>query len=160
MQFDAPFISDPMPVEPQWIDYNDHLNMAYYNVLMDRGVDQLWDLLGFGIDYRTRTGCTTFSAEYHMRYMRELNLGDQVRVSFQLIDHTEKSFHFYQELRHIDGWLSARGEGLGLHVDQSGDNPRVAPMPPAILSGFQALKAAHAPMPRPETTGKAIAIRR
>ena len=160
MQFTAPFISDPMPVEPQWIDYNDHLNMAYYNVLMDRGVDQLWDRLGFGIDYRAQTGCTTFSAEYHMRYLREIHLGDHVRASFQLIDHTDKSFHFYQELIHADGWVSARGEGLGLHVDQSGDTPRVAPMPAHILSGFQSLMRAHKSLPRPSTTGKPIAIRR
>ena len=34
--FFAPFVSSIMRVEPQWIDYNGHLNMAYYNVLFDR----------------------------------------------------------------------------------------------------------------------------
>ena len=33
--FFAPFVSSVMRVEPQWIDYNGHLNMAYYNVLFD-----------------------------------------------------------------------------------------------------------------------------
>jgi acyl-CoA thioester hydrolase len=27
--FFAPFVSSPMRVEPGWIDYNGHLNMAY-----------------------------------------------------------------------------------------------------------------------------------
>ena len=31
--FFAPFVSSRMKVEPAWIDYNGHLNMAYYNVL-------------------------------------------------------------------------------------------------------------------------------
>ena len=34
--FFAPFVSSVMTVEPAWIDYNGHLNMAYYNVLFDR----------------------------------------------------------------------------------------------------------------------------
>ena len=34
----APFVSSVMQIEPQWIDYNGHLNMAYYNVLFDRGI--------------------------------------------------------------------------------------------------------------------------
>ena len=39
--FFAPFVSSLMRVEPQWIDYNGHLNMAYYNVLFDRAVDEV-----------------------------------------------------------------------------------------------------------------------
>ena len=38
--FFAPFVSSVMRVEPGWIDYNGHLNMAYYNVLFDRAVDE------------------------------------------------------------------------------------------------------------------------
>jgi acyl-CoA thioester hydrolase len=38
--FFAPFVSSVMRVEPAWIDYNGHLNMAYYNVLFDRAVDE------------------------------------------------------------------------------------------------------------------------
>ena len=39
--FFAPFVSSVMRVEPQWIDYNGHLNVAYYNVLFDRAVDEI-----------------------------------------------------------------------------------------------------------------------
>jgi acyl-CoA thioester hydrolase len=42
----APFLTTVMQIEPQWIDYNGHLNMAYYNVLFDRGIDQMWLELG------------------------------------------------------------------------------------------------------------------
>lgn len=154
----TPFLSTPMPVEDQWLDFNGHLNMAYYNVLFDRGVDQLFEELGFGPAYRDRTGNTTFSAEFHLCYLRELHLGDEVRASFQLLDHDGKSFHFYQELIHTDGWVSATGEGVGLHIDQSG--PKVASMPEDILARFEALAAAHAPLPRPERVGRVMGIRR
>ena len=49
--FPAPFISAVMKVEPGWIDYNGHLNMAYYNVLFDRAVDEVYELLGCGLAY-------------------------------------------------------------------------------------------------------------
>ena len=46
--FFAPFVSSVMRVEPAWIDYNGHLNMAYYNVLFDRAVDEAYELIGCG----------------------------------------------------------------------------------------------------------------
>nr|WP_299350621.1 thioesterase family protein [uncultured Shimia sp.] len=157
--FDAPFRSSPMSIRPEWIDYNGHLNMAYYNALMDQGVDQLWEQLGFGEDYIQANGHTTFSAEYHMRYVREVHLETPVVTTFQLLDHDEKRFHFCQELLHADeGWVAARGEGLGLHIDMSG--PRVAPMPPEVLAKFDALAKAHSPLPKPDWVGQPMGIRR
>ena len=47
----TPFVSSVMRVEPGWIDYNGHLNMAYYNVLFDRAGDEAFDLLGCGAGY-------------------------------------------------------------------------------------------------------------
>ena len=83
--FFAPFVSSLMKVEPAWIDYNGHLNMAYYNVLFDRAVDEVFELLGCGADYVSK-GFSTFTAEVHVRYLRELKEGDPVRVTFQLLD--------------------------------------------------------------------------
>ena len=38
MVFPSPITSEPYAIEDQWIDYNGHFNMAYYNVLFDRDV--------------------------------------------------------------------------------------------------------------------------
>ena len=88
--FFAPFVSSVMRVEPGWIDYNGHLNMAYYNVLFDRAVDEAYDLLGCGLAYLKQTHHSTFTAEVHIRYLRELHADDPVRVTFQLIDYDAK----------------------------------------------------------------------
>ena len=37
MSSKPPLTSRVMGIEPDWIDYNGHLNMAFYNVLFDRG---------------------------------------------------------------------------------------------------------------------------
>ena len=152
----GPYLSRLMDIDPAWIDYNGHLNMAYYNVLFDHGVDEVWDALGFGPDYRETRGFSTFSAEFHICYLRELHLGSRVRASFQLLAHDEKRFHFYQELIHEDGWVSATGEGLALHIDMSG--PRVAPMPADILANVSKLASEHATLPRPERVGRQMGI--
>ena len=154
----APHRSSLLTVEPQWIDYNGHLNMAYYNVLFDRGADELFEEFGFGPDYAQSTGFSTFSAEFHVCYLRELHEGNKVYVTSQLIDFDEKRFHFYQELYHENGWLSATGEGLGLHIDLSG--PKVAAMPAAQHAAMSAVHNAHSALPMPERVGRKIGIQR
>lgn len=154
----APFRSSLMTVKPEWIDYNGHLNMAYYNVLFDEGADEVYPRMGFGPDYQAATGHTTYTAEFHLSYVRELHVGDRVRVTFQLVDYDAKRFHSYQEIWHEDGWLAACGEAMTLHIDQSG--PRVAPMPDAVLAKVSALAEAHASLPRPERMGASIGIKR
>jgi len=146
-----------MRVLPDWIDFNGHMNMAYYNVLFDQAVDQLYPDIGFGPDYQ-KTGFTTYIAEFHVCYLRELHAGDKVYATFQLIDFDEKRFHAYQELWHEDGWCAATAEGLTLHIDQSG--PRVAPMPDAIQSALSQLRQHQAGLPRPERVGRRIALKR
>ncbi len=106
--FLAPFVSSVMRVDPGWIDYNGHLNMAYYNVLFDRAVDEAYELIGCGPAYLQQSRHSTFTAETHVRYLRELHADDPVRVSFQLIDYDLKRIHYFEELRHAEeGWLSA-----------------------------------------------------
>src|SRR5712672_2872821 len=70
--FFAPFVSSVMRVEPGWIDYNGHLNMAYYNVLFDRAVDEAFELIGCGLDYVKQRQLSCFTAEVHVRYLRGL----------------------------------------------------------------------------------------
>ena len=152
------FRSSPMQVEADWIDYNGHLNMAFYSVLFDRGIDQLWEEFGLGPDYREARGMTTYTAEFHIRYLRELHEGDAAIGTCQILDYDAKRIHTYQELFHADGWLAATGESLFLSIDQSG--PRVAPFSEDVAARIAAMGRDHAALPRPEAAGGAIAIRR
>lgn len=153
-----PFRSSLQTVRPEWIDFNGHLNMAYYNVLFDQSVDELYPLLGFGHDYLKATGCTTYVAEFHICYLRELHVGDEVTCTFHLIDYDAKRFHGYQEMHHKDGWLAATAEGLTLHVDQSG--PRVAPMPQSVQDALAAYRDGQGAMPAEGRVGRKIGLER
>ena len=106
--FFAPFVSSVMTVEPGWIDYNGHLNMAYYNVLFDRAVDEAYELIGCGVRYLEQTRHSTFTAEVHVRYLHELHAGDPVRVTFQLLD-----FEFKADALFRAAFSRRRGVALG-----------------------------------------------
>src|ERR1044072_9058105 len=126
--FFAPFVSSLMRVEKDWIDYNGHLNMAYYNVLFDRAVDEAFELIGCGLDYVKARRHSCFTAEIHVRYLRELSAGDPVRVTFQLLDYDSKRLHYFEQLFHAEeGWVSATSENMTLHVDM--EAKKVARLP-------------------------------
>ena len=155
--FFAPFVSSLMRVEPHWIDYNGHLNMAYYNVLFDRAVDEVHELLGIGLDYLKQHNQSTFTAEVHIRYLRELHRDDPVKVTFQLLDFDSKRIHYFEQLFHAtEGWVSATSENMTLHVDMA--SKKVAPFPDRIMRTLGRMKATHAQLPRPEAAGRRIGM--
>ncbi len=157
--FFAPFVSSVMRVEPAWIDYNGHLNMAYYNVLFDRAVDEVLELLGCGADYVKSRRQSWFTAEVHVRYLRELHVDEPVRVTFQLLDYDAKRMHFFEQLFHAaDGWVSATSENMALHVDMGAG--KTAAFPSGVATGLARMKAAHAKLPVPEAAGRRIAMSR
>lgn len=153
----APFLTTIMQVEPQWIDYNGHLNMAYYNVLFDRGIDQMWLELGIGPQYMKERNRSTFTAEAHVRYLREIHLGDPAQVAVYILEADEKRIHTFEELRHAtEGWISATSENITLHVDMG--IRKTAPFPPDIAARIRAVQQAHSAVPRPEGIGRRITM--
>ena len=155
--FSAPFVSSVMRVEPQWIDYNGHLNMAYYNVLFDRAVDEVYELLGLGPDYLERHRHSTMVAEMHVRYLRELHEDDPVRVTVQLLDCDAKRVQLFEQLLHAtENWVSATCETMTLHVDMAAK--KVAPFSDGVMRLLERMKSAHADLPRPEGAGRSIAM--
>ncbi len=153
----APFVSSVMQIEPQWIDYNGHLNMAYYNVMMDRAIDELWLQLGIGPAYKKERHGSTFTAECHVRYLREIHLGDPVQVTIYLLGADEKRLHTFEELRHADeGWLSATSENISLHIDMA--SRKVAAFPSDIRARIAEIANIHATVARPEGIGRKVTM--
>jgi acyl-CoA thioester hydrolase len=153
----APFLASVMQIEPQWIDYNGHLNMAYYNVMFDRAIDQLWLELGIGPAYMKERHGSTFTAECHVRYLREIHLGDPVQVSVLLVAADEKRLHTFEELRHAgEGWVSATSENMTIHIDM--EKRKTAPFPADIQARIARVVAAHAKVVRPEGIGRKVSM--
>lgn len=156
--FDTPIFGPEMALEPAWLDYNNHLNMAYYNVIFDRSVDAMLEIVGIGEDYRNATNCSVMTAELHVCYIRELMADAKVRATSRLVDADEKRLHVYQELYHVDGWLAATSESLILHVDL--DKRKVAHMPAVQQANISTILAAHQALPPTKYMGRTIGIKR
>ncbi|HEY3916717.1 MAG TPA: thioesterase family protein [Stellaceae bacterium] len=146
-------------VAPEWIDYNGHMNIAYYVLAFDRATDRLFEYLGIGGAYRRATNHSIFALEAHVTYERELRQGDAFGVATQLIDADRKRLHLFHAMSRADnGELAATIEVMGLHVDMSG--PRSAPLPDAAFAKIEALLAEHRLLPQPPQLGRRIGIRR
>ncbi|HSI41483.1 MAG TPA: thioesterase family protein [Xanthobacteraceae bacterium] len=153
--FFAPFVSSVMTIEPNWVDYNGHLNVAYYNLLFDRAVDEAVFLVGLGPHYVERRSASFFTVESHLRYVRELRAGQEVRVTLRLVNYDEKRMHLYQELHHArEGWTSSTCEQIAVHVDTG--SRRVTPFPDDVLQRLALMRAAHGALPEPDGLGRRI----
>ncbi len=155
----APLICPEQQVEQDWIDYNGHMNMAFYNVVFDRGVDHLFDLCGIGAEYAASGAGSCFTLEVHVTYIQELMLGDPIRVELQLLDYDSKRMHFFEQMYHArEGYLAATAEQITMHVDMQ--NRRSAPFPAGALQRIEAFMAAHRGLERPPQVGHVIGIPR
>ncbi|MFN0264273.1 thioesterase family protein [Tepidamorphus sp. 3E244] len=157
-KYPAPFRCCVQAVEPQWIDYNGHLNMAFYNVLFDRAFDEVLLAVGLGPEYLSASNHSTFTAEAHVTYIQEIGSGDEVTVTLQLLDFDEKRMHTFQEMYLADGTLVATSEQMSLHVDMSAK--KVAAYPPEITDRLTAMRRAHGELPNKPQVGHVIGIRR
>ena len=99
-------------VLPEWIDANGHMNLAYYVVLFDQATDLLYDALDIGQAYRDATGNSTFTAETHTLYEREVRVGERVRVVPHLLGADAKRLHYFHEMFHARIRASCRGAGV------------------------------------------------
>jgi acyl-CoA thioester hydrolase len=155
MTFQTPFKSSRMAVQDDWIDYNGHMNVAYYVVLFDRCIDEAFMQLGLGPDYVKTRDASFFTVEIHVNYLRELPPRSPVFCTFQMLAFDEKRVRAWLELYHAeDGFLSASCEQLFLHVDMK--KRRTAPFPEDVMDNLRQAHAAHAALPWPERAGRAI----
>ena len=148
-----------MTVIDDWIDYNGHMNMAFYNVVFDKGVDHLFDTVGLGVAYVEATNASCFTMETHVTYAQEVVLHDPLRVSVQLLDFDPKRLHVFLQMFHAEqGYLAATMEQMVLHVDLN--QRKAMPMPASVLDDLQQLATAHSGLEIPPAVGRTIKIRR
>ncbi|GAB3186465.1 thioesterase family protein [Nesterenkonia suensis] len=117
-------------VAPEWIDYNGHMSEAFYVLVFGHATDQAMEHLGMGPADREASGCSLYTVEAHVRYLREVGLGSPVTVRTRVVGEGPKKLHLAHEM-HSGAELVATEEILGLHVDQSVGGTVVFPEPVA-----------------------------
>ena len=146
-------------VRPEWIDYNGHMNVAYYMLAFDRATEALFAHLDIGEAYVRRENRSLFVVEAHVTYDREAVDGDRLRFETQILGHDDKRLHlFHRMIRAADGVLAATNEFLALHVDMK--DRRGVPFPADVRERVSAQAVRHARLPWPPQAGRIIALGR
>jgi len=147
-------------VLPEWIDYNGHMNVAYYLVAFDHGLDGFVDTLDFDAAARQRTQMTTMTLEGHIQYLGELMEGQAYRVHNQLYDYDSKRMHIAQTMYGIneDGseFLSSTMEWMSLSV--SLETRRSAPFRQEVIDAFDAVWAVQKDWEKPTWISRSIGL--
>lgn len=155
----VPHILHEARVDEVWVDFNGHMNVAYYAVLFDHALDHFFNLVGLGQEYTRKVGGSMFVVESHFTYQREVMSGDPLAVRFQLLDHDRKRIHCFMELYQTrDDFLAATSEQISIHVDMA--ERKSTSMPAKQSERLRLILDAHSRIARPKEVGHKIGIRR
>lgn len=159
MAVDAPLILHRETVRPEWIDYNGHMNVAYYVMIGDHATDKLFAHIGMDEAYVKRENKSSFAIDMRAVYLRELLEGAPVVVKTQLVAHDAKRLHFLHSVEHeTEGFVACLNEFVGIHVDMT--TRRSSPFPDALRSRIEAIATAHADLPVPDAISRPIGLGR
>ena len=102
-----------------WIDYNDHMNVAYYLLIFDKfGADNLNRMFKMGEESAKSTGMSTMIVETNITYNQELKLDDEVDINLLYFDHDKKRLQYKMEMiNKKEGYLASTFEALALYVN-------------------------------------------
>jgi acyl-CoA thioester hydrolase len=137
-------------VRPEWIDYNGHLSEAFYVLVFGHATDALMDAVGIDAAYRSHTGCSLYTVEAHVRYLREVPAGSTLVVSSLVVDVDEKRLRCCHEMR-VGERLVATEELLCVHVDAGAG--RAVPFPVEVRARVEGILG-----PAPDYAGRRIAL--
>ncbi|MDA8253787.1 MAG: thioesterase family protein [Rhodospirillales bacterium] len=151
----------PLPVAgrrvPQeWIDYNGHMNESRYLQAFSEAGDVFLAMIGADPCYVAR-GHSFFTAETHLRHLREMKPDADFSITLQILGADEKRVHIWQEMhRAADGAIAATCEQMLLHVGVAAG--RACPVLPEVRARLDPIVAAHAGLPRPAAAGRSIGL--
>jgi len=158
--YDAPINLPEREVPAEWIDYNGHMNVAYYIMAIDQALDQfLEDELGIGEKHVARVRQGPYALQSHVQYLDEMLEGERFIVSVRLIDFDPKRIHLFIELLNADGCtLAATCEQMLINVDL--ETRRSTPYPDWAQARLGHMLKAHSALEHPAQLGASIGIRR
>lgn len=147
-------------IKSEWLDYNNHMNVAYYVLVFDLAFEKLLLSLGLGEETAKTTGISTMALESHITYDQEVSLGQSVEIQMQLVDHDHKRMHLYFEMyvKGSRGYLASTLEQISMCVDLN--ERQSASFPDEVMAKIKILSQQQSHLERPGNIGRKIGIRK
>jgi len=163
---EAPLRLHTTTVETTWVDYNDHLSEWAYLLIFGDNADAFFRFIGVDDGYRS-AGHSIYTAETHLRHLREVKLGQDLTLTLQVLGHDNKRLHLLHEM-YAGGpggsspqadtapgvGCAATAEQMLLHVRTA--TGRVTPFGLQLSERLRAIANAHESLLVPDYVGRPI----
>ena len=102
----------------EWVDYNNHLNMAYYVLIFDQACEVLLEKFKMGAVSAENERRSTMVVETNTKYINEVKEGVEVDIMLTFFDHDKKRLHLSLDIiEKQTKKISASIEWLSLYVN-------------------------------------------
>ena len=102
----------------EWVDYNNHLNMAYYILIFDQACEVILEKFKMGAGSAKIEKRSTMVVETNTKYISEVKEGDEVDIMLTFFNHDKKRLHLKLEIiEKKTKKISATIEWLSLYVN-------------------------------------------
>ena len=101
-----------------WVDYNNHMNMAYYVLIFDEAWEVALEKFKMGASAAKNLNRSTMVVETNTKYLNEVKEGENVDINLTYFDHDKKRLHLKCEMYEKETkTLAATMESLSLYID-------------------------------------------
>ena len=105
-------------VKKEWVDYNNHMNMAYYVLIFDQAWEVALEKFKMGGTAAKDNNRSTMVVETNTKYLNEVKEGEKVNINVTYFDHDKKRLQYKMEMIHKEKkYLASTIEILALYVD-------------------------------------------
>ena len=156
----SPYRTKNQTVLSEWIDYNGHMNVAYYTLAFDKALDFFFeDVLNIGPSFVEKNKEGPFALKASYNYFSELLEGESFFVDISILDFDPKRVHVFGEMRKDKSLeLSAVFETVLMNMDLSAR--KVKQYPDRVLELFNLFKSSLRKNKIPEEIGKKITLKK
>ncbi len=152
---DTPPFIHRATISGDWVDYNGHMNVAYYVLIFDQATDVFLANVGIDETYRQKTGRSVFVVESHIIYTRELLENAEVKISTQIINVDAKRLHLFHTMCQSDTNQPASTiEIMILHMDLQSRKSVTFPEP--MIKHLRKIREHHANFSVPRQVGRQV----
>ena len=101
-----------------WVDYNGHMNMAYYVLIFDQAWEVALEKFKMGESAAKLQQRSTMVVETNTKYINEVKENEEVDINLIYFDHDKKRLHLKMEMNEKKTKkLSASMEWISLYID-------------------------------------------
>jgi len=147
-------------IQEEWLDYNGHMNVAYYVLVFDQAEEQFFKNIGLGELVAKETNISWMVLENHITYDDEVSLDQEVAINIRVVDHDTKRLHLYLEMvtEGEDGYLTSTLEQMVICADLN--QRKSTEFPAEVRKNIETFVQAQPSFDISERLGRTIGIRR